>query len=255
MQLSLFPRRMIQVDQSNLIPGAATHSWIAQAHWLGMMRDDEGTILKACLTVWPITILVVGSWSISPCLSWLRYFPGTWYSWLYVYIYIYIYLYIYICITISTIRESWCTAIYLSVMMCLSINSYIYLCIYLCIYDVFMYLRCKKYPHWSPQGQAPLFFVLEVKIARRLKDVTKDVAYVAHGRATRREQEIELAPWRKHPWNPVESWRPHQCKLCPKTYSSIGGSIVIIDEMNPRNSDCVDMSHMSCFFYCSACPC
>lgn len=31
-----------------------------------------------------------------------------------------------------------------------------------------------------------------VKIARRLKDVTKDVAYVAHGRATRREQEIEL---------------------------------------------------------------
>eukprot|EP00435_Cladocopium_sp_Y103_P011764 s3910_g3.t1 len=31
-----------------------------------------------------------------------------------------------------------------------------------------------------------------VKIARRLKDVTKDVAHVAHGRATRREQEIEL---------------------------------------------------------------
>jgi hypothetical protein len=86
--------------------------------------------------------------------------------------------------------------------MCLSINSFIYLCIDLCIY-VFEVLHIPiDLPNVKPPSRSSF---LEVKIARRLKDVTKDVAYVAHGRATRREQEIELAPWRKHPWNPVES--------------------------------------------------
>ena len=103
------------------------------------------------------------------------------------------------------------------------IYKFIYLFMYLLMYlwCIYVFEVQKISPLISPRS-SPLFFVLEVKIARRLKDVTKDVAYVAHGRATRREQEIELAPWRKHPWNPVEScgilWNPVRCSGFHREY-------------------------------------
>ena len=103
------------------------------------------------------------------------------------------------------------------------IYKFIYLFMYLLMYlwCIYVFEVQKISPLISPRS-SPLFFVLEVKIARRLKDVTKDVAYVAHGRATRREQEIELAPWRKHPWNPVEScgilWNPVRCSGFHRKY-------------------------------------